>query len=482
MNSIKLKYILTAGIAAAALCLLFTAALGKEVGKEAVRETAQSKSAEYDLSAIEVLDLETAQRIALQGNPGIGAAQARLEQAKARVKQAMAADMPGVQASGSTGLARYSDSNFDLVSMSQPDADQNYETSTLALQASWLLFDGHAKKFQQEQARYGLQSSVAGRRNTRRLLVSAVADAFFNAQLAQTSIEIAEANRDFYTQQLQDAENRLEVGSGLLSDVLNIKVQRNAAENTLLVSRRDYEAAGYGLAALLGIADSTLPEHVQLAELDRDCDISADSADDFVGETDQLIKKALQERPDLKALSMRIKAAEAGVGQAEAANWPTVQIVGQVGGDTQDGLLPGGDDLGGSIGLSASWTLYSGGAVQASILEARQAKREAKYSHAELRNSIAAEVRQNVVRLAAAREQVRLQRETVALVEENRKLAKSEYEAGSASLVRLNEAQRDLTATYARLVQAVTAYQQARHQLLAAVGRNLEPFSIADEP
>jgi outer membrane protein TolC len=178
---------------------------------------------------------------------------------------------------------------------------------------------------------------------------------------------------------------------------------------------------------------------------------------------------------------MRIKGAESAVEQAKAGDWPTVQLVGKIDGNTQDGPIPTGEDFGASLGVSASWNLYSGGAVDAAVREARQAKREAKYAYADLRNSIAAEVQQNIVRLTAAREQVRLQRETVELVEENRKLAKSEYEAGSASLVRLNEAQRDLTATYGGLVQSLVSYHQARHRLLAAVGRNLESFPCADE-
>ncbi|MCI5166737.1 MAG: TolC family protein [Candidatus Electrothrix sp. GM3_4] len=348
----------------------------------------------------------------------------------------------------------------------------------MTLQASWLLFDGYARKFRQAQARYGVRSSAASRENTRRILASAVADAFFNAQQALAAIEIAAANKEFYEKQLQDAESRLEVGSGSLSDVLNIKVQRNSAKNSLLTSGRDHEVARYTLAALLGLSDSVLPEKVKLAELDKEFDVSVDKART---DGDKLIAEALQARPDLTALDMQVKGAESRIEQAKAGDWPTVQVAGQVNGNSQDGLVPTGEDFAASLGLSASWNLYSGGAVDAAVLEARQAKREAKYAYAELRNSITAEVQQDVARLTAAREQVRLQRETVELVEENRKLAKSEYEAGSASLVRLNEAQRDLTATYGGLVQALVSYHQARHQLLAAVARNLEPFSLFDQ-
>jgi outer membrane protein TolC len=437
-----------------------------------------AKTERYDLAQVELLDLKTAQQIALQDNPGIGAAQARLEQAKAALQQAAAADKPRVDVSASTGLARYSDTTYDSVRLPDPSADQNYAAGLLGLQASWLLFDGYARKFQREQARYGVQSSAASRKNTQRILASAVADTFFNAQLALAAIEIAAANKEFYEQQLQDAESRLEVGSGSLSDVLNMKVQLNSAKNSLLASTRDYEVARYALAAILGLADSVLPKTVKLAELDKECDVSVDKTRTDGG---KLIAEALQARPDLTVLDMQIKGAESGIEQAKAGDWPTVQLVGKIDGNTQDGLIPTGDDFGASLGVSASWNLYSGGAVDAAVLKARQAKKEAKYVYAELRNNIAAEVQQDIARLAAAREQVRLQRETVELVKENRKLAKSEYEAGSASLVRLNEAQRDLTATYGRLVQALVSYHQARHQLLAAVGRNLVSFSCTEE-
>jgi len=110
------------------------------------------------------------------------------------------------------------------------------------------------------------------------------------------------------------------------------------------------------------------------------------------------------------------------------------------------------------------------------LFEAKQREREVAYTLASLRNKVAAEIRQDLALLAAAQEQVRLQRDSVELVKENRELAKNEYEAGEASLVRLNEAQRDLTTTYSRLAQALVGYHQARHKLLSATGRNLQPF------
>ncbi len=432
-----------------------------------------------DFSDISVMDLTTAQRLALQGNPGIAAAQARLEQARAQVRQAVAAWWPSVDATGSAARSSYSDVNFATASL-MSDVDKTYNSSSIGLNATWVLFDGFYRSFKQEQTEFGEKSSFSARRNSQRLLVASVAKAFFNAQLAETKIRIAEADSKFYQKQLLDANNRFEVGTGSWGDVLNIKVQLNSAMTSFMLGKREYEAAEYGLAALLGIADSTLPDTVQLAELDKDFKPSEDllSAD-----TDSLIEEALTTRPDLNKLTMQIRQAEAATGQAKAPFWPKVQLKGQVNGNHLGAFALDNEDFGNSIALNVSWNLFAGGANQAALAAARQKRREASYSMADLRNNVASEIRQNLAMLAAATEQVRLQRESVGLVEENRELAQSEYEAGSASLVRLNEAQRDLTTTYGRLAQALVSYHKTRQQLLAATGRNLLPFAdLLDAP
>lgn len=425
-----------------------------------------------DLGAIEVLDLETAQRIAVSSNPTMDAAMARVEQAKARVDQAMSTWWPSLDLTGSGSRNRLSEYNYRtsqaLASLYGQSIDRTGENYTVGLQASWTLFDGFYRTFSQEQARYGERSVDESRLNAQRLLLSSVAEAFFNAQLAQTQVAIAEADSKFYSQQLRDAQNRYDVGAGPWGDVLNIKVQINSAQTNLMLSRREQEAAQYGLAALLGLPDSRLPDTVRLAELDTDID------NDGVNETpDLLIDEALALRPDIRELNMRVKTAEATVGMAKARNYPQVQLLGSVNGTRLDDPGFSDEDFGNVIAMNVSWNLFSGGADQARKFEAEQVIREANATLADLRNQVVSEVRQGFTLLEAAREQVRLQRESVTLVEENRDLARNEYEAGEASLVRLNEAQRDLTTTYSRLAQAVVSFHRASQRLLTATGRTI---------
>lgn len=446
------------------LCCLGVAAQAMEKQPEAV-----------DLARIKVLDLKTAQTLALAGNPDMMAAQSRIEQARARVRQAAATWWPSLDAGGSGTRQRLSDNSYEnnrrLTALLGGATDQTTENYSAGLQATWVLFDGFFRTFKQQQAAYDEQAADAALIDSRRLLVTSVAEAFLNAQLAQSNVDISRADETFYTRQLEDAQNRYDVGAGPWGDVLNIKVQLNSAKTSLMLYQREYEAAGYGLAALLGVADGQFPPQLRLADLDKE---SMTTGQQKTPET--LIKEAMAARPDIRRLEMVVKQAEASTGMAKAPFYPKVQLGGVVEGVREGDAGLSRDDFGNTVAMNMSWNLYAGGGDKARLMEAEQAKREAVYTLAGLRNAVAAEIRQDLALLAAAQEQVRLQRDTVQLVQENRDLAKNEYEAGEASLVRLNEAQRDLTTTYGRLAKALVAYHLALQRLYSATGQNLAAF------
>ena len=436
---------------------------------------AEGQATAADLAKIKVLNLKIAQSLALAGNPSMEAAQSRIEQARARVSQAAANWWPSLDLKGSADRVRTSNNSYQesrgLAALLGGTADQTTDYYATGVRATWVLFDGFYRTFKEQQEAYGEQSAEAALVDSRRLLVTSVAEAFLNAQLAQTYIDISRADETFYTRQLEDAQNRYNVGAGPWGDVLNIKVQLNSAKTSLIRSQREFEAAGYGLAALLGLSDAAFPPHLRLESLDKDAPISEQKE-----KAETLITEALKARPDIRRLEMVVKQADAATGVAKAPFYPKVQVAGSVEGSKEGNLGLTSDDFGNTVGMNMTWNLYAGGADKARLIEAEQAKREAVYTLAGLRNGVAAEIRQDLALLSAAQEQVRLQRETVKLVQENRDLAKNEYEAGEASLVRLNEAQRDLITTYGRMAQSLVACQLAQQRLLSATGRNLVSF------
>ncbi len=429
------------------------------------------------LSDITILDLQTAQKIALRDNPDMAAAMSRVDQARSRIDQAGAAWWPSLDLSMSGSRTRISDSNHAAarnLAMAQGYGqlpEQTRDDLGSSLQATWIMFDGFYRKFREQQAEINEQTIEADHQNSRRLIVAAVAESFLNAQLAEANFDIARANEEFYQRQLSDARNRYEAGVGSWGDVINIRVQLNSAKTNLIFFERSIEASEYELAALMGIRDSLFPKGMKLAILDEKEKISVEVEEN---RSDELIRKALSTRADIASLEFLLQEVKAGQGMIKSRFYPTVRLVGAVDGTRQDNMPSIGDDFSGTIRINASWNLFAGGIDKARVFESRQKEREVGYGMTSLRNSIVSEVRQNLALLAAAREQVRLQRESVELVKENREMARSEYEAGEAPLIRLNEAQRDLNRTLSQLAVALVSYHKARHRLLAATGTNID--------
>ncbi|MBR9982213.1 MAG: TolC family protein, partial [Desulfatitalea sp.] len=218
------------------------------------------------LERIDVLDLETAARIALAENPSLAAAQARVEQAGQIVRQAQAGYWPQVDLSA--GVSRIELSERDLAPqralglLRQPpttDVKNPEDYYQAGLNASWLVFDGFARRFQLAAARYGEQATGAARYDAQRLLLSAVTFAYLQAQLAQENIAVAVADEAFNQRLLTEARLRYDVGAGPLSDTLNFQVRGNTAQSRRIQEERAYKASLISLASLLGVPRGRLP-------------------------------------------------------------------------------------------------------------------------------------------------------------------------------------------------------------------------------
>ena len=112
--------------------------------------------------------------------------------------------------------------------------------------------------------------------------------------------------------------------------------------------------------------------------------------------------------------------------------------------------------------------------------EAKFAKKEAENTFEDTMISVKREVREAQENLCSAQEQLVLQRSNAQLVRQNRELVEKEYAAGQTSLVRLNEAQRDLIGAEARLALARVSLRQAWQDVKAATGEILAPFGCLD--
>lgn len=492
-----------------------------------------------------VLDLHMAEQLAVADNPSLKAAGARVAQAKARVRQAVAAWYPqldlfasatntwlserdylnakraasdglwsqwalGTQSrlqgqivsnvsqalygiaslvspgSGQTGQQGFGASSPALTNAqifqdlldtsllsikSRGSVDDSFESYNVSLVASWIMFNGFERKFAIAESKYGSQEFEAALQEAQRLLLSAVAQTFHSAQLARENIRIAEADQAFNERQLKEANARRRVGTGSLSDVLNFEVRVNAARANLIQSYQDYNVAIIALSELLAFPDARFPDTYVLAPL------HSESLEDLNSpESEGLVQLAKSSRPDLAGSEFAVKRTDATVGRTKAPFYPSVTAQASKDGFRSDNFKFGEKDFSTSVGVNVQYNLYAGGAKSARVNEAKASRTEAEHLLYETELAVASEVRQAVQQLQAAQEQLVLQRANAVFVQRNRDLVEKEYAGGVGSLVRLNEAQRDLVSAEGTLATARVQLRQAWHNVYTATGETIVPY------
>jgi len=380
------------------------------------------------------LTQDDAVRIALARSPNLLAGTARIRAAEARISQARAGYLPAVDLNAEATRHLKTPGVFRW-----PGLDSRYESYAAALSASWLIFDGFAREAQYVTSLSGQIEAVAAYHDMQRLLTQAVNIAFNNALLAREEITIAEADASFNDQLLTETRLKLEAGSAARSEVLNFEIRLNSAKSQLISARSQLQVAKAVLVELMGLPEQVALEELVLAPLDVQGEERVEIPDE-----PHLLRHAVLNRPDLEMLRQVVERASLDEAQSRSAFYPSLFLLGSYGAQRIDNPRFSEDDVSAQASLNLAWNLFNGSADTAAVRTAKAVTDQRRRELSAQLLVVLSEVRQALAQLTNAREQLRLQTTSYHLTSEARDLVLKEYQAGQASLVRLNEAQRDL--------------------------------------
>ncbi len=369
-------------------------------------------------------------------------------------------------------LRAWLNSADDAVETWREYLDSPQESATLNITAGWLLFDGFAREFANAMARHGYGEARAGYREGQRILLDAIAQAYYGGQYAREQLKIAQSDISFYERLHKEALARREIGRGSTSDVLAFETALYAARANVLRSRREHEMARIAMAVLLGVPEGYLRDEVQLEALEDETPEVMTPPD-----ADDMIALAYAYRPDLEQRELAVQRARASVRREYAKFAPQIAVVAgaQTANVNDTGIRT--DRIVSTVGLNASMNLFAGGRRRAEVVSAKHAHREAELRVIEAEQKIASEVRQALSDLRIAQEALTLQRAAAECVRKSRDLVEIEYNAGKAMLVRLNQAQQEYNLAAGMLAQARVNLQRSWQALHAATGVNLTILS-----
>lgn len=460
-------------------------------GQAVVSEKADS------LLPVDVLTLQEARAIAVRANPDVHAAQARLSAAAARIDQARARYYPAVLFSYSgtrtfhTPASRnrlnlllqppqpapvgVDTTNFTLTTLINAirrplfggtelkGESSSYSEHSTAFTAQWTAFDGFVREAQVMASKYVYRASTMSLIDVERLIVQAVDRAYYQVQLAEEQVRIAQADEAFGQEQFEETEKLRAAGRATQADVDNFRVRVLVAQAAVTNAVGVREMGRVLLADLMGLTDGTLPEDLALSPLREE------SADELaVPQPEPWIERALSDRPDILQAAQLLKAEEERVRAAKGLYSPSVLVSGSWGFDRGSNVHYSVQDQSSAAALEFRWELFTGGARHARVLEAESNRAEAAALLNRLRLNVQSDVRRSIIELHDAQQQILLQRESLKTAEENRRIVRAAYLAGKETLTRLNETQRDFIAAEVGLAQARIRLRRAWSDLNAA--------------
>jgi outer membrane protein TolC len=412
------------------------------------------------------LTLAEARRIALKNNPGVARALKSIEVAQAVLQQARSLWYPGLAIN-----AGYNRMDVSIQPEWAPNMryKDSFNDSFANIQASWLIFDGFARRANILASKYGVEQSEQLHADAQRLLLDAVTTAYLQSQRSLEAMAIAAQDLSFNRMLESDSQKRYDTGTIPEADLLNFSVRALRAETEFMQAERNYQVACTVLAQLIALPEAALPPDMRPAR-------HAGTSETLLPEYKTEIEYALKHRPDLLALDAARRALQQQVRAKKGAYAPQVALVAGAGLSHKNDMFydPGIDNHNSYVGVAASWDLFSGGRRPAQVREtaAQLAMLEETYSETLL--NIQSGIRQALETARVAFETYRRNQQAYKLTVRIRESVEKSYKAGAASLTRLNEAQTDLTRSAGAAALSRIEYLQALERLASETGRILE--------
>ena len=338
----------------------------------AARETPRERTAVLDpahpYTLAELID------VAEHHNPGTRTIWERAKQKARELGLAKSAYYPELD-----GLAIFSDERL-INPFPEPLAPRGYVMVELPIvrpevTLKYLIFDFGKREASVDSAKQEKLAAGADVIQVNQALAFRVASAYYQLVTAQERLQ---ASQDTLrtAQTTQDAaENRLSNGLATLPDVLNARAETAQAVFDEESADGDEKIARVALTEAVGADPS--PNIV------IDSQRSAPLPEKLTMSIEALIDRAIKDRPDLMAQTLRIRSAEARVRAARAEYKP--QIVLSASG-AQTSVWPTADfgQLGAaseptwSVELGIRWRIFDGGARKNELLIAESKRREAE--------------------------------------------------------------------------------------------------------
>jgi NodT family efflux transporter outer membrane factor (OMF) lipoprotein len=383
---------------------------------------------------------------ALAANQDLAAAIARIDQARANTRIAGAPLLPSIDAAGSASGTRTRTSQRTRNSSSgQALLTASYEVDLWGKNAAGL-----------ESAKHALNATTFDRDALALVVQSEVASTYFDAVALKQRLAIARENLATARQVLKLVEIQMAQGAATALDLAQQRTAVATFEAQIPTLEQQLEVDQSSLAVLLGRAPGNT--NVEMAKLDA-LTLPAIAA----GQPADLLAR----RPDIAEAEANLRAANADIGVARAAFYPSLTLSASA---VISGLASSGASTAASLVAGLVAPIFEGGQLegQLDLTKARKQELVATYRQTVLTSFKEVEDALSSVETSAAR--VKSLQTAADQAREAFRLAQLSYGAGATDFLTVLDAQRTLLDNEDSLVQAQSDRLTAAAGLFKALG------------
>jgi cobalt-zinc-cadmium efflux system outer membrane protein len=385
------------------------------------------------------ISLDEAIQLALQHNHTLLAARTTILQSQAEEMTANLRPNPTLV------------SDAEYLSPSHPTPDYLNTASEFDLGVSYLFERGRKRQRRLQAAKDITAQTRSQVADNERSLMFNLATQFVNAQLAESTLELAEQDLKSFQQTVDLSQIRYKAGAISEDDQLKIKLQ-------LLQFETDFQQAQ--LARVQALSD--LRQLLGYESVSEDYDVAGQfDYQPVKGNVEDMQLKALQNRPDLRAAQQGVTAAKSQYELQKAI--AKVDITGQVNYTHVSGLN--------TASFFGSIPLKIFDRNQGEITHATYAITQAQEQQKATSEQVMTDVHDAYQGLRTNDKVVILYRSGyLEVAQKDRDISQYAYQRGAASLLDFLDAERSYRATQLAYRQALAAYLLAVEQLREAVG------------
>lgn len=306
-------------------------------------------------------------------------------------------------------------------------------------------------------AKQNFAGSGFSQQDARDMVVLSVGNAYLLCIADAARMQAAQSEVDTSKISLDQAKDSHDAGTSPLLDVLRAQVDYQSEEQTLIAATNQYQKDKIALARAIGLPleqEFELTDQVPFAALTT---LNPDAA----------VQQALAMRSDLRSLERQVQAAQDAQKGAKAERYPTVAA------SADYGVI--GPTLGHSHGTfdatgTASVPLFDEAQLRGDA-RAAQADLEQKQSQlSNLRGQIGADVRDTILDIQAADQQVQVARNNDGLAKEALREAQLRYSSGVSDNLAVSQAQAAVAQADEQYIHSLYQSNVAKLSLARALG------------